>query len=213
LGIRDISKLSKRDVERIKRLHLLLAFYNAFQPGVFALSGWDLVGALTLPADAVRERLADGDTRWINRGSYDLIGSNPRATRSSAGLPRATAIYGALPKQLADPESFASKLAHLLKARAELRLYAARVVAIPNVRSQGLFVLVHELPENGGLEVTAINFGATPVDETLAIAGVTPNSNVRDVLDPQAPPLKIETNGQLSVRLAPYTGVALQITG
>jgi hypothetical protein len=72
-------------IDKIKRLHLLLAFYNAFQPGVFALSGWDLVGALTLPADSVRERLADGDTRWINRGAYDLIGSNPRATRSSAG--------------------------------------------------------------------------------------------------------------------------------
>ncbi len=41
LGIRDISKLTAADVERIKRLHLLLAFYNAFQPGVFALSGWD----------------------------------------------------------------------------------------------------------------------------------------------------------------------------
>src|SRR5690349_14280319 len=28
LGIRDISKLAKRDIEKIKRLHLLLAFYN-----------------------------------------------------------------------------------------------------------------------------------------------------------------------------------------
>ena len=46
--------LTLGDVERIKRLHLLLAFYNAFQPGVFALSGWDLVGALTLPQGAVR---------------------------------------------------------------------------------------------------------------------------------------------------------------
>src|SRR6185295_3988629 len=70
LGIEKISKLSKAQVEKIKRLHLLLAFYNAFQPGVFALSGWDLVGALTLPSAAVRDRLADGDTRWINRGAY-----------------------------------------------------------------------------------------------------------------------------------------------
>src|SRR5207244_5354822 len=49
LGIKDITKLTAADVEKIKHLHLLLAFYNAFQPGVFALSGCYLVGALTLP--------------------------------------------------------------------------------------------------------------------------------------------------------------------
>jgi trehalose synthase len=213
LGIRDIRKLSKRDIEKIKRLHLLLAFYNAFQPGVFALSGWDLVGDLTLPSSAVRERLADGDTRWINRGAYDLIGANPRAKVSSAGLPRATAIYGPLPEQLEHPDSFASQLARMLKARADMRLYAARVVDIPNVRSRGLFVLVHELPENGGLEVTAINFGATPVDEPITILGAAANANVRDVLDPEAAPLNVRSDGKLPVHLAPYAALALRITG
>ncbi|MFI2757202.1 hypothetical protein, partial [Streptococcus suis] len=43
LGIKNISMLSSAQIGKIKRLHLLLAFYNAFQPGVFALSGWDLV--------------------------------------------------------------------------------------------------------------------------------------------------------------------------
>jgi trehalose synthase len=213
LGIRDIARLSKTDVAKIKRLHLLLAFYNAFQPGVFALSGWDLVGALTLPQAAVRERLADGDTRWINRGAYDLIGSNPRAARSSAGLPRTKAIYGSLPQQLESPDSFASQLARMLKARAEMRLYAARLIDIPNVRSRGLFVLIHELPENGGLEVTAINFGATAVNEAIAIPGTPANATVRDALDPQTSPSKITADGQLPLQLAPYTGVALRITG
>jgi trehalose synthase len=213
LGIRDINKLSTRDVEKIKRLHLLLAFYNAFQPGVFALSGWDLVGALTLPQAAVHERLADGDTRWINRGAYDLIGSNPQSTRSSAGLPRTKAIYGPLPQQLQKPDSFASQLARMLKARADMRLYAARLVDIPNVRSQGLFVLVHELPDNGGLEVTAINFGATPVDEAIAIRNAPANARVRDVLDPEISPSSVAADGQLPLQLPPYTGVALRITG
>ena len=36
--------------ERVRRAHLLLAMFNALQPGVFALSGWDLVGALPIPA-------------------------------------------------------------------------------------------------------------------------------------------------------------------
>jgi hypothetical protein len=81
------------------------------------------------------------------------------------------------------------------------------------VAAGALFVLIHELPENGGREVTAINFGATPVNEILAIPGVAPKSNVRDVLDPKSPPLRIHTTGQLPVSLAPYSGVALQITG
>jgi len=66
--------------------------------------------ALAGAGGPVRERLADGDTRWINRGAYDLLGSNPEAARSSAGLPRATALYGSLPQQLRKPDSFASQL-------------------------------------------------------------------------------------------------------
>ena len=43
--------------------------FNALQPGVFALSGWDLCGMLTLPADEVAELLESGDTRWIHRAA------------------------------------------------------------------------------------------------------------------------------------------------
>jgi hypothetical protein len=70
--------------------------YNALQPGVFALSGWDLVGALTLPGQSVKTLMADGDTRWINRGAYDLLGHNPRAAGSAAGLARNSGSLGAI---------------------------------------------------------------------------------------------------------------------
>jgi trehalose synthase len=213
LGIRDISTLKAADVEKIKRLHLLLAFYNAMQPGVFALSGWDLVGALTLPAAAVRERLADGDTRWINRGAYDLLGSNPRAMRSAAGLPRAVALYGSLPQQLKKSDSFASQLARLLKVRANLHLYAARLADVPSVQAKGLLVLVHELPENSGLEITAINFGDRAVDESVLIRGAAPDSKAIDAVDPQAPMLDIGADGSLRLHLNAFEGKALRIKG
>jgi trehalose synthase len=211
LGIKDITHLTAADVEKIKRLHLLLAFYNAFQPGVFALSGWDLVGALTLPAAAVKDQLADGDTRWINRGAYDLIGSNPKATRSAAGLPAAVALYGPLPKQLKRPDSFASQLARMLKARGELRLYAAQLADVPAVQAKGLLVLVHQLPESPDLEITAINFGSDPVDETVAIAGAAANSSAADVLDAKAPALAIKPDGSLRLSLKGFEGKALRI--
>jgi trehalose synthase len=210
LGIRDISHLKPAQIERIKRLHLLLAFYNAMQPGVFALSGWDLVGALTLPAQQVRERLADGDTRWINRGSYDLLGSNPGARVSAAGLPRAIALYGGVPAQLTKPDSFASQLSRLLQARAQMRLQVAELVDVPVVQSAGLLVLVHELPEHSGTEVTAINFAAQPVDETITLQAVAAESPVTEVLN-AAPPMKVGPAGSLRLRLKGYEGQAWRI--
>ena len=211
LGIRDLSALAPAEVEQIKRLHLLLAFYNAMQPGVFALSGWDLVGDLTLPAAEVRARLADGDTRWINRGAYDLLGSNPGARASAEGLPRAVALYGALPQQLQHPDSFASQLARLLKARAELHLDAARLTDVPKVKARALFVLVHALPDNAGLEVTAINFGSAALDEDVTIQGASAGSAVTDVLDPQAPALQLGADGGLHLHLDAFQGKALRI--
>jgi len=213
LGIRDISKLSTEQIARIERLHLLLAFYNAFQPGVFALSGWDLVGALTLPSAAVSERLADGDTRWINRGAYDLIGSNSGAKTSAAGLPVTAALYGALPKQLASADSFASRLASMLRVRAGLRLYAGQLIDAPTVRAKGLLLLVHQLPDSPDLEVTAVNFGALPVAESVVIHGAAPDSAASDLLDDRAPQLTLGAGGTLEVHLAAYEGRAYRVIG
>jgi trehalose synthase len=212
LGIRNISKLQRAQVEKIKKLHLLLAFYNAMQPGVFALSGWDLVGALTLPAATVHERLADGDTRWINRGAYDLIGSNPHAKSSAAGLPRAVALYGPLPEQLKDPGSFAASLARLLKARSELHLYAAHLADVPAVKAKGLLVLVNELPGGAGTEVTAINFGAQVVDETVPVIGAAQGARVSDVMDPGAQGGSVGADGAVQLHLGAYEYKALRIT-
>jgi trehalose synthase len=211
LGLSDLSKITPADVQQIMRLHLLLAFYNAFQPGIFALSGWDLTGALTLPTSSVKDRLADGDTRWINRGAYDLLGANPAATRSAAGLPKAVSLYGPLPEQLQKPDSFASRLARLLKARADLKLYAARQVDVPSVRSKGLLVMVHELPDGGGIEVTAINFGPEPVDEVVTVRQAAAGAKAVDALDPTTGPIDVGESGATHIRLAGYEGRALVI--
>ena len=68
LGYTELDQIGAPEIERIKTAHLLLCMYNAWQPGVFALSGWDLVGALPLQRSQVQSLIDAGDTRWIERG-------------------------------------------------------------------------------------------------------------------------------------------------
>jgi trehalose synthase len=206
LRIRDLEHLDDEQVAAIQRAHLLMAMYNALQPGVFALSGWDLVGALTLPAEAVADRMADGDTRWINRGAYDLMDVNPTATHSEAGLPRARALYGSLPEQLRTPGSFVSELRRLLDVRRRYRLYASRQIAVPDAQSPGLLILVHELPDNLGVEVTALNFSLEPVEEMITLPGLS-NLPVRELLQDEDAG-RIDEHGRFWVRLQGHEGKA-----
>jgi trehalose synthase len=211
LGIGDLESLTDVDARRIQQGHLLLAMYNALQPGVFALAGWDLVGALPLPRDAVAHLLADGDTRWIHRGAYDLMGVNPAATQSNAGLPRAQTLYGSIPDQLARPDSFVSQLRQILAVRERYQLYAARQVAVPEVQAPGLLVLVHELPAGLGMQVTALNFGQTPVEEAVAIRG-TQQGPIYEMLAGVSDG-EVTTDGALRVQLAPLSGKSYLLAG
>jgi trehalose synthase len=204
LGIRNLHTMTEAHVAQIRQLHLLLAMYNAFQPGVFALSGWDLVGALPLEPTEVALLLGDGDTRWIHRGAYDLINSNPGAHFSSAGLPRARALYGPLDVQLQDPTSFASQLRHLLAVRERYQLYAARQLAIPDVQSPGLLAMVHELPDALLTQVTVLNFGREPVDEVVRLENMRAGTLVDMFTDETVGDLT--SRGNLPVQLAGYTG-------
>ena len=209
LGIRDLTTLTPQAVAQIRRCHLLLTMYNAFQPGVFALSGWDLVGALPLPGDAVADLIADGDTRWINRGGYDLMDENPAADMSVDGLPKAPMLYGSIPDQLTRPDSFLNQLRHLLDVRARYRLYAARQVGIAATTAPGLLVMVHELPQAMGYQVTALNFGATAVAEVveLLLPEDLHGASVVDMLNDQAVGL-LDARNRLSVTLAAHSGAS-----
>jgi trehalose synthase len=209
LDIRDLTQITGEQKELIKRIHLLLVMFNAFQPGVFALSGWDLVGALPLPAESVASLMEDGDTRWIERGAYDLANVAPEAETSSAGLPRAPCLYGALPEQLADPNSFASQLKRLLAVRQAYGIHASHQTAIPDVQSPALLVMVHELPDGRGTQVTALNFGSEPLEEVVRLPGVQAGPVVDMVQETIVGDLSDE--GDLAVRLGPYEGVSLRI--
>lgn len=97
-GHATLDAIGPEHVADIQRAHLLLAKFNAWQPGVFALSAWDLLGLLPLRADDVDVLVEGGDTRWVERGAHDLLDVNPDAVSSSSGVPRGRSLYGSLPR-------------------------------------------------------------------------------------------------------------------
>jgi trehalose synthase len=207
LGIRDLDAMTNDDVERISRAHLLLAAYNAWQPGVFALSGWDVCGVLPVAASAVVDLLADADTRWINRGAHDLMGVDPAATASSAGLPRGRSLYGTIPDQLADPTSFLSRLTGLLSVRESLGLATARQLDLATSDSASVLGLVHVLP-NGTLELTALNFAEVEVTAWFMSPELHPEARLVDGVTGAAVAV-VDERGAATIVLEPLGALAL----
>jgi trehalose synthase len=212
LGIRDLDRITPDEVKEIRRGHLLLAFANAMQPGVFSLSSWDLMGALPLPRQSVAELLKDDDFRWINRGGIDLMGVNPRAEKSRFGLPRARTLYGSLPEQLKDPDSFASQLERILAARKKYHIAEGELVAVAHVAESALCVLIVRVPEASALAVSALNFGQTPIRERIELDKIEALRGLalagRPVLDSVSGEAAGEVDGQggLSIELEGWSG-------
>ncbi len=179
LGVKDYDDIG--DIDPIRRAHLLLAMFNALQPGVFALSGWDLVGELTLPVADVAELVAEGDTRWINRGAHDLMGINPHARQSTAGMPVGRNLYGPIPQQLADETSFIRQLQAILKVRSHYGIATSRQLDIPEVSHRGMLVLVHELDGEGRFQLTVLNFAQEHIAGTVRSEHLPPGAVVSDM--------------------------------
>ena len=207
LGIPSLDEIADVDVPEIMRVHLLLAMFNALQPGVFALSGWDLTGMLTLPAADVAALVAEGDTRWLHRAAHDLMGASPQATRSSSGMPRGRSLYGPLPAQLEDERSFARQLQAILAVRDRHKIATARQVDVPDVSHRGMLVLVHELG-SGHQHVTVLNFAAEPVVGTVRSEHLVPGSRVVDMFTDKEV-TTVDDLRAFTVELEPHQGHSL----
>ncbi|KPV48120.1 trehalose synthase, partial [Kouleothrix aurantiaca] len=142
---------------------------------------------------------------------YDLVNLNPDAATSQAGLPRAETLYGPIDEQLQRPDSFASQLQRLLAVRQAYGIYASQQTMIPDVVSPGLLVMVHELPDARGTQVTALNFGAEPIEETIVLPNVQ-SGPVVDMIN-ETVEGDLTANGELLIRLEGYEGLSLRIVG
>jgi trehalose synthase len=209
LGISSIAKLTPEQVEQIKRAHLLLAMFNALQPGVFALSGWDLCGMLTLDRKHVGRLLADGDTRWIHRAAYDLMDYRPHAHESLSKMPRGVSLYGSLPAQLQDSSSFARRLAEILAVRKRYGIATSVQLDVPQVANKAGLVMVHQLSD--AEQVTALNFSARPISGSVHSEHLVPGSAVVDMFTDQEIGEVDDLHNFPLITLEPYEGKSLLV--
>jgi hypothetical protein len=110
---------------------------------------------------------------------------------------------------LQDPDSFASQLKRLLAVRHTYGIAASHQTAIPDVTSPALLIMVHELPDGRGTQVTALNFGPDPIEETVTLSGVQ-SGPVVDMVHETIEGDLSET-GEFTVRLDGFEGLSLRI--
>ncbi|YCH14964.1 maltose alpha-D-glucosyltransferase [Arthrobacter sp. D1-17] len=207
LGIREPEAITPEQEGQVLDAHILLSMYNALQPGVFALSGWDLTGITALDRKHVEELTSQGDTRWINRGAHDIMGTSPDAETSSSGMPRARSLYGSLPEQLKDSSSFARRLQRILEVRENTGIATGTLLDVPDVSNRGLLVMVNRLGD-GALQVTVLNFSGQDIAGTIQSTHLPPGASVQDLFSG-------ETVGQVDdlhsffIELSAYQGTAL----
>jgi trehalose synthase len=207
LGYTDLSKLSQAQIEKIKQAHLLLAMFNAWQPGVFALSGWDLGGTLTLERSKVARLLASGDTRWIHRAAYDLMDYQPEAAESPSKMPRGASLYGSLPEQLQDPNSFAARLREILAVRTRYRISTSVQMDVPDVPDKAMLVMVHLL-DTSQLQVTVLNFSNRSIAGRVKSEHLAPGAAMIDMCTDQMID-RVDPEQTFAVSLEPHEGMAL----
>jgi trehalose synthase len=220
LGVNDPYHATADQVALIRQGHLLVAFHDAMQPGVFGVSAWDLVGALPIPSSSVPGGLTSGgDWRWDDRGAVDLMGTNSSATQSTVlGLPKAQSLYGTIPDQLNDPNSFVSQLTKILAARKAYQIDQSTMLAVPPVSDTAVCVLVMQLPNSKNLAITALNYGrnstTVQVDLTQIPPGIPAQSiagdNAQDIVANQSAG-SVSGSGQLSIDLDSLSGKTLVV--
>ena len=93
--------------------------------------------------------------------------------------------------------------------RAEHRIFESEQIDVPPVKAPGLLVMVHRLPGDRGLSVTALNFGRTAVNEAVAIKDARDGARAVDLLADE--PAGTIEGKRLVLKLAPLEGRVLLI--
>jgi hypothetical protein len=164
---------------------------------------------LTLQRSQIPDLLANGDTRWLHRASYDLMDYRTNRTESQTRMPPGTSLYGSLPEQLRDTNSFAWRLREILAVRTRYRMAACIQVEVPSLSNRALLVMVHLL-DSGLIQITALNFSQEQIAEPVTSKHLAVNDAVIDMFTDQVIATVDQTH-TFPIVLEPHQGMSLLI--
>jgi hypothetical protein len=135
------------------------------------------------------------------------MGYRPEATESPSKMPRGTSLYGSLPDQLKDPNSFASQLRDILGVRTRYGIATAIQAEVPEVSNQAMLVMVHRL-DTGQIQATVLNFANQRIAGRVRSEHLTPGAAVIDMRTDQAI-AEVDPEYTFAVSLEPHQGMSL----
>jgi maltose alpha-D-glucosyltransferase/alpha-amylase len=165
---------------------------------------------LTIEPDDVKALIRDGDTRWINRGAHDLIGLGGSQRRGWGLLPAGRSLYGTLPDQLRDPNSFASRLSRVIEIRRRHEIHLADQLDVPDVPHRAMLVLIHRLP-SGQQHVLAMNFSEEDISGTVRSEALVPHSVVTDMFGGWYGEASVDELNSFYLTLGPFEAFSLLV--
>jgi len=125
-------------------------------------------------------------------------------------MPAARSLYGTLPDQLADPDSFASRLRRIIAVRNACGIATAVQVDIPDVSHRSELVMVHRLTDET-LQVTVLNFSGEEISGSIRSEHLPRGATVLDMFtDEQI--ATVDDLHSFGLVLGPYAGTSLSLT-
>jgi hypothetical protein len=162
---------------------------------------------LTLERAKISRLLESGDTRWIHRAAYDLMGYQPKASESPSAMPRGRSLYGPLPEQLKDTNSFVSRLSDILAIRRRYGIATSSQLEVPDVSDKAMLVMIHQL-DAGQIQITVLNFSSRAITGHVSSTHLPPGDAVIDMSTDQ---VIAHVGGERTfpVTLEPHQGLSL----
>jgi maltose alpha-D-glucosyltransferase/alpha-amylase len=134
---------------------------------------------------------------------------DPTAETSRSGMPRSRELYGSLPSQLRDPDSFANRLRRILAVRSRHGIATGTQVDVPPVSHRSMLVMVHTLTD-GHTQVTVLNFSEDEITGTVQSKDLDPGSRLDDMMTGETVGL-VDELSSFALTLGPFEGRSLLV--
>ena len=168
LGIRDIALITPSERDQIKRRAPAAGdVQRAAARASSRCRGWDLAGMLTVDAADVADLIADGDTRWLNRGAHDLRGVDEPAREGRMPPRRSPLRHAARAARRPGLLRLAACGGSSTCAAATGSRPRPRSTC-PRCRNKAELIMVHGSPTST-LQITALNFSGEPISGSRAL--------------------------------------------